>query len=176
MADSFIVKSFKLHFGAYIDKSKTPYKTYVYKDLGNDTMEWWAKSTFRGSGCHWTDFKVKFINVYTPPNRNPDSASMVGLSVSSYIWWYVNRFGLQKDKIAIKKWCDFLLEKGLITDFQYWLDDKELFDTFDKKVSLFCYDDVIMQIKEMTTPKRKRAESNPQRGVGSVKKVIKRRK
>jgi len=176
MADSFLLKSFKLHFGAYIDKEKKSYKKYVYELFGKETMEWWAVNTFRGSGCDWMRFKENIINKMTPPNRNPDSASMVGLMVSSYIWWYVNRFGLVKDKNEIKKWVDYLFEKKIIDDFAYWLNDKDLFNTFDDNVKLFCSNDIIMIINEMTTPKRKSAEVSPQRGIGSVKRTIKRRK
>ena len=172
MAEKFSLKTFKLHFGAYIDKSKESYKSYVYKPLGTEPMEWWSKNTFRGSGCRWIDFKRYVINLGTPASRDEDSAEMVGMWVSMYIWWYVNRFGLTADKKGIKEWMDFLWDKDLITKVQYFLDDREVFDTFDASASLFCFDHIVDEIK----PKRSSGDSGSQRGVGSVKQRTKRRK
>jgi len=176
MADSKLLKSFKLHFGAYMDKSQESYKKYVYEPLSAETLEWWSRSTFRGSGCHWINFKSYIINLDSPTKSSENSAEIVGMYVSGYIWWYVNRVGDIKDKNAIKKWMDFLYDKKLITNAQYFINDKPLMDFFDSRVSLFCFDDVIRDVEDQLKPNRKRGESGNQRGVGSVKRTIKRRK
>jgi hypothetical protein len=176
MADSVLFKSFKIHFLAYVDDIKQSYKTYVYENLTTETLEYWSRKTFSGSGCHWINFKSYIINLETPNKSSENSSSIVGLFVSSYIWWYVNRVGVPKDKTEIKKYMDFLLDKKLITNNQYFVNDKPLFDFFDSRVSLFCFDDVIREVEDQIKPNRKRGESGSQRSVGGVKKIVKRRK
>jgi len=176
MADSVLLKSFKLHFGAYMDKVKQSYKTYVYENLSDQPLEYWSRKTFKGSGCYWINFKSYIINLNAPSKENEDSAEIVGLFVSGYIWWYVNRIGDIKDKNSIKKWMDFLLEKKLITKNEYFINDQPLLDFFDSTVSLFCFDDVIREVELYTKLNRQSGDSGSQRGVGMVKRTIKRRK
>ena len=170
MRESFLVKSFKFHYLAYIDKVLVDYREYFFR---GDGMEEMASNTLDITGCDWLKFKRKVINEGSPANYSTDTAFIVALWVCAYIWWYVNRFnenyGEERDRYQIKKIVDDLWKKGLITKGQYFIYDNELMATFDRMADEFCDSEVVESLQKKMIPKRATDKNSPnQRGVGSV--------
>lgn len=170
MAESFLVKSFKYHYMAYIDKSLIDYREYVFR---GENMEEMASDTIFSVGCDWFKFKKNVIDKGSPANYSPNSAFIVGLWTCSFIWWYVNRFnefyGEERDRYYIQKIVDNLWKKGLIKKSQYFIYDNELFETFDKIIDEFCDKNIVESIKDKRKPRRVTDKvSQNQRGVGLI--------